>query len=228
MVCPVDTSTPLPPSTPTPINTLRSTSTPTDTPLLGAIITAFGIADAASGTFNTPVDTDAEGRSIFQKQNGSDFIVFIEGRPGPLQFRVGTILLNTRAGDPVNQPDLQVISSRNLGNGSPAVCDQSLPSPGGVPGIDPPDFSAVQAVSDALNDLACRFKTFSQADFPCTQDTGGNFVLANPSSTIQFCMLVNEALAFSAGDTVLTARMRDTAGQTGPSAQIVVRINGTQ
>jgi len=201
----------------------QPTSTPTQTPLTGPLITAFGIADG-SGNFNTPTDTDGQGRPVFGRQASAGFIIYVEGRPGPSRLPVGTDRLTSRPGDPSRQPDLQIESSTNLGNGSVTVCDNSYPNVGGVPGISPADFSPVQSVSDALNDWSCRFKVYAETDFACTQDTNGNFLFASVASTVQFCTLVNDVLTFPTGDTILTVRLLDTAGNAGPSTQIVVRI----
>jgi len=203
------------------------TSTPTQTPLTGPIVSAFGIADG-SGTFNTAISTDPQGRPIFVRQAPAGFIIYVEGRPGSGHLAVGSDRLASRPGDPTRQPDVQIESSNNLGNGSVEVCDNSFPNVGGVPGISPADFSAVQTVSDALNDMSCRFKVYGETDFACTQDSSGNFLFGSASSTIQFCTLVSDTLTFPIGDTVLTARLLDTAGNAGPSVQLVVRvINGS-
>lgn len=227
---PAPTQTPAPSASFTPTNLPTSTasplptSIPTQTPLTGPIVSAFGIADG-SGNFNAPVDTDPQGRPIFGRQASAGFIIYVEGRPGPGRLPVGTDRLTSRPGDPTRQPDLQIESSANLGNGSPAVCDNSYPNVGGVPAISPTDFSPVQAVSDALNDWSCRFKVYAETDFACTQDSSGNFLFGSAASTVQFCTLVSEVMSFPTGDTVLTARLLDTAGNAGPAAQIVVRVS---
>jgi len=221
------TATAPPSLTPTLSPTLTSTPqftfTPTATPLVGPIVSAFGIADP-TGTFNPPAGTDGQGRAIFQRPMGADFIIFIEGRPGVSRLPISTNVFGSHAGTPMGQPDLQIETSSNLGDGSSVVCDNSFPTAGGVPAITPADFSPTQTISDALNDFGCRFKVFSSTDFACTQDSAANFVFANSSSTAQFCVLVSEALTFPAGDTVLTARIRDTAGNAGPPSEIVVRV----
>jgi hypothetical protein len=219
------TATPMstPKATATLTATLTATITPTSTPLTGPVVTAFGIADS-TGTINVPVI--GQGLPVFSRQTSAGFIIFVEGRPGPSQLPVGTHVSNSKVGDPTQQPDLQIESSNDLGNSTQAVCDNSFPALGGVPAVNPPDFSAVQSVSDALNDFGCRFKVFAASDFACTQDASGNLMFDNPSSTVQFCTLVNEALTFPGDATVLTLRLRDTAGNIGPPAQIVVRITG--
>jgi len=228
---PTATQTPTvesPSATATPTTpTLQSTSTPTSTPLIGPIVSAFGLADAA-GAIDSNVTTDGQGRSVFTRRLGEAFIVYVEGRVGPSRRAIGTARFNHRPGDPARQPDLQIVSSHDLGRPSAAVCDGWFPVRGGVPAVEPPDFSPVTAVSDALNDAGCRFKAFLATDFPCTQDSRGGYVFANASSTTQFCTLVDEALTFPLGETVLTARLRDVAGNAGPAVQIVVRVTGGQ
>lgn len=221
---PTNTATEQPPTAtpPAPTPTVRPTLSPTPTPLTGPIVTTFALA-SADGTFKPTVDTDGEGRPVYSNDSNDDFILFVEGRPGPSRLPVGTQRFSFVPGDPSGQPDLQIESTQSLGNGSAAVCDDSFPTLGGVPGINPSDFSAVQPVSDALNDFSCRFRTFAETDFACTQDGSGNYVFANSSSTVQFCVLIDNALVFPA-TTVLTVRLRDTAGHAGPPAQIVVHI----
>lgn len=161
---------------------------------------------------------------MFTRQAGAGFILYVEGRPGPSGLPVALNLKSHLPGNPVGRPDLQILASRDLGNGSPAVCDNAFPAAGGVPGVDPPRFDADLVTSDALNDFACRFRVFDEPGFACTQDSGGSFRYASLASTIQFCTLVNDALALPNGDTVFTVRLRDTAGHVGEPRQIVVRV----
>jgi hypothetical protein len=218
---PPPTSTPEPP---TPTDTVPPTATFTPTPLIGPIVSAFGIAEGI-GTFQVPAGIDDDGRPVFVPSQADGFVLYVEGRPGPSGLPVGTERRNFRAGDATSQPDLQVQSQRDLGDGSVAVCDGSFPVGGGVPGIDPPQFGPIAAVSDALNDFACRFKVFTDGDFACTQTNNGSLTYADPSSTVQFCTLISEAVTFPRGDTQVSVRLRDTAGNAGPTAAIVVRIN---
>jgi len=140
---------------------------------------------------------------------------------------------------------LQIEATRDLGNGSAAVCDSGAPTTptpgatpqgaGGVPGINPPNFDTTsQKIVDALNDFACRFYSTSDVTgtSACTLDRNGNlnFVCGPTSktcsgSTIQYCTLnvLGSDLAFQSGDTVLTAQVRDTGGHVGFPRQIVVR-----
>ncbi len=218
-----------PSNTPTgsPIRTPSRTpvTTPSATPLSGPIITAFEVADAG-GQFNNSLESDAVGRPVYTRSAPSGFILFVEGRPGNSQLPVSTVLFNPKRGDPEAVPDLEIEANRALGNGSLAVCDNSLPALGGIPATLPNDFNRQQSITDALNDFACRFRTYSETDFACTQDSGSNFVFRNPSSTVQFCTLISDALTFPPGDTILTVRLRDIGGNSGPSKQIVVRVPG--
>ncbi|MCX8073893.1 MAG: hypothetical protein N3C12_15870 [Candidatus Binatia bacterium] len=207
----------------TPTATELPTATPTPTVLIGPIVTAIGVADLG-GQVNQAIGVDAEGRPIFSRTEEAGFILFVEARPGRSQLPVGTVIFNPKRGDPTAQPDLQVQVNRALGDGSEAVCDATYPRVGGVPGTLLGMFDTVQSVTDALNDLGCRFRVFSEADFACTQDRGANLVYADSSSTVQFCILVNDALTFPPGDTIVTARLRDIGGNVGAPAQIVVRV----
>lgn len=199
------------------------TPTPTATPLIGPMVTALEIADAG-GQFNISLGSDAQGRPIYSRSASAGFILFVEGRPGFTQLPVSAVTFNPKRGDPAAQPDLQVQIDRPLGNGSPQVCDNSSPVLGGVPSTAEADFSPQADITDALNDLGCRFRVYTESDFACTQDSGNNFVFRSPSSTIQFCTLISDALTFAAGDTIVSVRLRDIAGNAGPPAQIVVRV----
>jgi len=163
---------------------------------------------------------------VFGRQVGDGFILFVEGRPGASGLPVATNLLSSVRDRPEGRPDLQIQASRALGDGSGAVCDRAFPNDGGVPAVEPPSFAVEQAISDAMNDLSCRFRMFLEPNFACTQDNNGNFRFASLGSSTQFCTLVNEAIPFPAGDTVLRVRLRDTAGNAGPVAEIVVRVRG--
>jgi hypothetical protein len=123
-------------------------------------------------------------------------------------------------------PDLQVEASNNLGDGSPAVCDA-----GGVPAVNPFDFSAAQAPT--INDFACRFKDgeggaplgITNPTKACTVPSqSGTASFVDRSSKIQFCGLIDKPFSFPVGDTVVGARIRDTAGNVSGLATIVIRV----
>jgi len=125
------------------------------------------------------------------------------------------------------RPDLQILASRPLGNGSPAVCDTGRPPPfgsgGGIPGFSHLGFAPTSEVTAALWDFACRFSVQPSAEEACTLDRFGNFAFLGEGTTIQYCDQVSAVAAFPKGDTILRARLRDVAGNFGPAAEIVVR-----
>lgn len=165
-----------------------------------------------------------EGPPLYETAFPQGFLLFVEGRPGPSGLDVGTRTFHWSPFDPAVRPDLEILSSRSLGNGSPAPCDNSAPELGGVPAVDPPTFALERTVSDAVNDFACRFRAFDRSQFPCTQDAASHFAFASPLSTVQFCTLVSEAFSFPLGETLLTVRLRDSGGNPGPPAQIRIRV----
>lgn len=69
----------------------------------------------------------------------------VEGKPGANGRDIGRSLMAGLEG----LPDLQIQSSRNLGNGSSMVCDTAT---GGVPAINPPRFDKEDPmIADALD-----------------------------------------------------------------------------
>jgi hypothetical protein len=160
----------------------------------------------------------------------SGFLIYIEARPGVSGRPVGTSTFNYSATDPNVLPDLQLVASRVLGNGSTAVCDTGpVPRPGGVPAVSPPLFGGTQAVSNAINDFGCRFDARTSSSLACTRDAfqqTESFV--DGRSTVQFCtsLGIGTEMAFPPGDTILTARVRDLIGQPGPPVSIVIRVLG--
>jgi len=90
--------------------------------------------------------------------------------------------------------------------------------------VTPPGYGVTQEISDTLNDLSCRFSTFDESQFPCTQDGTGNFAFVDTNTTRQFCVLISNAIAFKTGDTTVTARLRDSGGNAGPAATMIVRV----
>ena len=85
-------------------------------------------------------------------------------------------------------------------------------------------------VIDAVNDLGCRFLDGSgnpvgrKLNEACTLPPTGEYAFVSPDSTIQFCGLIDSLLIFPAGDTTVTARLRDIDGNAGPPAHIVIHI----
>ncbi len=223
------TSTP-PPATPTrtapftPSRTSTRTYTPTAGTGSGPVVTFVGIT-RADDTPVEPSGTTPDGIPIFQRPTGAGFNIVIEGRPGPSGVPVGSVTFRENG-----PPDLQVLVSRPLGNGSPEVCDRLPPRIGGVPGVDPPEFSDRPTVIDALNDLGCRF--LDGAGQPrgrgrndaCILKPDGGFDFARSSSTIQFCGFIDVATRFPEGEVRLTIRLRDERGEVGPAVSMILRI----
>lgn len=149
----------------------------------------------------------------------------IEAKPGSNGRAVGTATYRDGG-----RPDLQIVASRALGDGSASVCDRVPPNAGGVPGVDPPQFSDAPEIVAALNDFGCRFldgtgqpRARSRND-ACILKADGSFDFARPDSTVQFCGFVDVPMAFPAGDTRVTVRVADTSGVLGPPAQIIIRV----
>ena len=108
------------------------------------------------------------------------------------------------------------------------VCDRLAPA-GGVPAIDPPNFDPTQNIINTVNDLACRFldgagNPVGRGGDACVLFPSGEFHFVNPQTTLQFCGFIDRPLEFQPGDTLVTVQLRDTDGNLGPSAQIVVRV----
>ncbi len=201
------------------------TATATLAPTIGPRVSYFALA-RADGSILEPSGTTPGGIPVYVRPSGAGFYLVIEGAPGPSGAPVG---LSTFREDLASLPDLQIVASRALGDGSTAVCDVTPPG-GGVPAVDPADFSSTPAIIAAINDFACRFRDgqgnpsgVGPAD-ACTLFPSGDFGFVNPGSTVQYCAQVSRFIAFPEGDTVLTARLRDILGNVGAEAQIVVRV----
>jgi hypothetical protein len=217
------------PTPPTPTRTgFPTTPTPTDRPpqAAGPEITYLGVARADDVPLD-PVAVDAAERPVYRRASGSGITLIIEARPG-----TGGQPVGQRAFDEGGAlPDLQIVLSRPIGNGSTTVCDKSAPELGGVPGFDPPRFADDPAIIDAINDLGCRVNDGAGmavgrvASSACTRpDTSGEFRFVDPASTIQYCLPIARPWAFPMGETIVSARVRDSAGVVGPPREMVVRV----
>ena len=214
------------PSTPESSPTATAPPTVTPTPAMGPEILWFAVTNA-DDSYLPPSATDPSGIPIYERAFGFGFSLVIEARHGSSNRPVADMTFIE--GD---TPDLQVQSSRPLGNGSTAVCDGESPNFGGVPAVDPPQLEDPGAIADALNDLGCRFidgqgKTEGRI---CQQgcvrfETGEYGCQMGDEVELQFCAPVPMAsLAFPVGDTMLTARVRDQAGNLGAPARLIVRV----
>jgi hypothetical protein len=203
-----------------------ATATPTPTPVQ-PLLTYLGIA-SADDRIVAPDGMDEQGRPIFERLLGHAFSLVVEGARNASGRPVGA----NAYGQDGTAPDLQILVSRDLGDGSEAVCDFDIDEEifGGIPGIDPPLFSADARVIGALNDLGCRTndgtgqplgRVPSQA---CTRTEFGDFAVANPISDVQFCLPIAKAWSFPVGDTVVAARVRSIDGGLSAVEEIVIRV----
>jgi hypothetical protein len=221
------TGTPPATSTRTPTRTTTGTRTPTATPqTIGAEITAFGVA-RADGLPVAPVEVRDDGVFVFARPR-SGFLIYIEAQEGISGLPVGSVTFDFDPNDPSILPHLQVLVRRALGNGSAAVCDDGpFPEPlGGVPATMSEVFGGSQAVSNAINDFACRFDFRGTSSFACTRDLFGVDGFTHPSSEVQFCTSpgVGAEIAFPSGETAVHARVLDIAGQPGHPKSIIIRV----
>ncbi len=127
-------------------------------------------------------------------------------------------------------PDLQVLVSEPLGDGSNAVCDDQAPVFGGVPATSPPSFTLDPDTIAALNDLGCRFRDGSGTPGArglfdeCTVFADGTPHFVSSESSLQFCAYITSPLEFASGDTLVAARVRDLSGVYSAPAQIIIRV----
>lgn len=196
--------------------------------IIGGEITAFGVARADGRVIGTIGPEDHGYLTYVRPPSG--YLLFVEAKPGISRRRVGTVTFNSNPNDPNVLPQFQIVASRSLGNGSAMVCDNGpAPRLGGVPAVVPTSFGGSQAISNAINDLSCRFDARAVNTAACTRDPfqqEGTFV--GNGTTVQFCTSagIGTEIAFAVGDTILTARVLDEAGFPGPPHSIVIRVFG--
>ncbi len=216
-------------STPTlPAATATATPSPsptvTETPAVGPRIGFFGVS-SADDVLQTPDGVDGNGTPIYQRNFGFGFRLVVEAASGTNNISVGRDAFNDGV-----RPALQVQVTRALGNGSPTVCDAEAPNFGGVPAIDPPLFDDSAAVVDALNDLGCRFidgvgqPQARGCMTSCIRDSNGDYACHELDTDAQFCALVDAPLEFPLGDTLVSVRVRDVAGNLGAPKRLILRV----
>ena len=213
------------PSAPPPSPTPTGTPTVTRTPASGPTIIFFGIT-SSDDSLQLPTGTDPDGVPIYERPFGFSFSLVIEAARRPGGPAVGKE--SYRDGAP---PDLQVQSTRPLGNGSAAVCDVTAANFGGVPGIDPPRLEDQDELADAFNDFGCRFvdgvgqPVGRRCGQGCVKfESGESGCVTGNDAEVQFCAPVAVPLTFPDGDTLITARVRDEAGALGEAARLIVRV----
>ena len=226
LVTPPLTSIPTFTGTATPTATRTATQTPPLEP--GPLITYFGVAGASNSVLE-PVGTDGQGRPIFEPTCRTGFFIVVEGQPNP---NTGSVAVGTQTSsiDPQERPDFQLLANNDLGNGSSIICDHrgglnAQPPFGGVPGVNPIDFDpGSQIVTDALNDIGCRFTDRTFQD-PCTKSAFGNFRFVDLQSSIQFCpeLTIDAFWALPLGETVFAVQLRDAIDRLGQRREIVIR-----
>jgi hypothetical protein len=196
----------------------------TPTPRPGADVSFVGLA-RPDDTLIEPVGVTKEGWPIFERPFGYGFTIVIEGKRGPNNRQPGLITF-----DEFGRPDLQIVVSRALGDGSATVCDDMPPIIGGVPASA--GFAETQEISDAMNDFGCRFVDGSglpmgrgRSEEACTRFEDGGFRFVNPDSRVQFCGPIAPPFGFAVGDTNVLVRLRDQSDQVGPSVSFVIRIS---
>ncbi len=178
--------------------------------------------------------TTPDGNPIFERPlnpaigGAYGFSLVLEARPGGTLAPVGSSTFNWSSDNPTSLPDLQIEVSNKLGNGSPDVCDESGTTVGGIPAVSPFDFNPDAA--PAINDLSCRFQNGTgqtqgrDATEACTLILPAEVYQFVKVSTIQYCGVVTEVMAFPPGDTTVAARVRDTAGNLSAVSSIVIRV----
>ncbi|MEO8603559.1 MAG: hypothetical protein ABI629_13375 [bacterium] len=185
---------------------------------VGPRITFIGLA-SSDGHAAAPLGRLPDGAPVYFHTAGFSFQLVVEVANSPSGAPAGTTIFNSVAGDPARRPDFQILVDRKLGDGSRAVCDEF-----GVPAIDPPDFAVTQAVSNAINDLACRFEVATRPNAACTQNSFGQTAFLNSATRAQFCLPVTGSMAFASGETRVTVQVRDQTGLLGPAQQMVLQV----
>lgn len=186
---------------------------------LGPPLTFLGLT-SSDGRRTVPLGSLADGTIVYYRNSGFGFQLVAEGAQGLSGSGVATNVFNYNGDDPRRRPDFFIQANRNLGEPSPEVCDEDF----GVPGFDPPSFEMTQPVSNALNDLACRFNVTTVPNTACTQDAFGQVTFMSPGSRAQFCLPVGRPVSFQPDDTLVTVQLHDEQGNPGPPGKLLVRV----
>jgi hypothetical protein len=181
----------------------------------GGDITILAVVQA-DGTKVEPVGVDDSGRPIYERPFGDGFMVVFEARAGSNHGGVKDEVFSEGG-----LPRLQMIVSRDLGDGSEEVCDLT----GGVPATDPLVFDSSEQLEDVVNDLGCRAQATDDSRRSCTRlpETMTDTRLTTGGGA-QFCLPIARTWAFPVGETIIAARARDNTGIDGPVAEMVVRV----
>jgi hypothetical protein len=214
------TSTALGATVPPKTISLSASPTATATAGPGPVVSYFGVV-FSDNMFVTPTPGDIPAYSV---NYGSGFNLVVEAVAGADQRPPGRTTEGSNG-----PPDMQIQVTRALGDGSPAVCDDMPPTFGGVPGIDPPVLGDPNSIVDQLNDFGCRFYDgMSRAtvghncDVSCIRPGNHDFQCESSQNAVQFCALIDTPLRFQQGDTLVTVQVRDSVGNLGPPAQLIL------
>lgn len=178
----------------------------------------------ADGQVTQPIGTAPDGTRIFLRRVGFGFFLIAEAKAGQSNRLPGTQTFNPVPGE---LPNLHMVVSRPLGNGSALVCDNGPDPPiGGVPAVDPPMFGGSLAAANAINDLGCRFEARTNTADACTRNGLQDAAFVNAQTRVQFCPVVGvgHEIAFPLGDTRVTVRVTDILGNPGLPASIIIRV----
>jgi hypothetical protein len=194
----------------------------------GPIISALTLA-RADDIIVEPIDFDALNRPIFLRPFGSGFSLIVEGRVGPNGIELGHEVFETAPFDPADRPDIEVIISSPLGDGSATVCDTRDDEVGGVPAAEPFGFHPRQNITDVINEMSCRVNGGARTNErdACTVSQRGNdfgFAFVSAETAVQYCLPFARAWALPPGDTVIAVRLLDMLGNPGEIAEVIVRI----
>jgi hypothetical protein len=164
---------------------------------------------------------------IYRRQFGFGFLVVVEGRPGSSRRTLSENGTDRFPLSPPGKADIWLISSDPLGNGSAAVCDEgpTIGNPNAMPGGVPAAGSFDNVA--AIDDFACRFVYHNLDEESCTFNELGNFDFVSPLTSAQYCTgpAIGLELAFPQGqDTTLTVQLRDTGGNLGDVARLIVSV----
>ncbi len=222
---PTRTASATPTRTPTRLASATRTITPTPLANLGPVIGFFGVTRPDDLLIQP--DGTQDGIPVYQRPFGFGFSLVVEAAAGASRSAPGRSTF-----DEGGRPDLQIEVSRSIGNGSATVCDNEQPNLGGVPAINPPDFSDNPTIDNRLNDLGCRFEDGEgrpqgrscAEENACVRFDDGHFGCVAEGTRQQYCAPISRPLEFPTGDTLVTVRVRDGVGNLGAPAQLIIRV----
>jgi hypothetical protein len=186
----------------------------------GPSVSFIGIA-SPDGQAAPSLGTLPDGTPVYFRNAGFGFLLVVEASPPPSGAPIGTTVIDSVAGDPSRRPDFQIMADKQLGDGSREICDEF-----GVPGEADLDFNPLtQGLSNAINDLSCRFEVATRSNAACTQNAFGQLSFVSTATRAQFCLSVTSGMTFPPGDTTVAVQLRDQSGLVGPVQKMVLRVD---